>query len=215
MLKAWKRAQRRRKYGEPVIVVSGLPRSGTSMMMRMLEAGGIPPLTDGERVADEDNPNGYYELAAVMKTGKDASWLGQAPGKAVKMVTVLLPQLPLDRRHYRVILMVRDLEEVVRSQATMLERKYLKGVKLTNNQLIKMYEQQLRQTRALLKKPEFEWVEIDYAATVSNPASAARTVNELLGLGLDESAMAATVDPKLHRQRVTSDHSGGSGGGNN
>ena len=78
----------------PFTVVTGLPRSGTSMMMKMLEAGGVPPLCDGERTADSDNPNGYYEFEPVKNTKNDPSWLRDAPGKAVKMVYSLLYDLP-------------------------------------------------------------------------------------------------------------------------
>src|SRR5690242_7444054 len=102
-----------------LIIVSGLPRSGTSMMMRMLEHGGIPVLTDRVRTADDDNPNGYYEFEAVKQTRKDPSWLAGREGKAVKMVYRLLYDLPADR-NYRVLFMRRKLEEVLASQRTML-----------------------------------------------------------------------------------------------
>ena len=99
-----------------ITVVSGLPRSGTSMMMQMLAAGGISPMTDEVRAADSDNPRGYYELEKVKHLRQDHTWLKDAVGKAVKIVHLLLMELPADR-DYRVILMQRDLEEVLRSQA--------------------------------------------------------------------------------------------------
>jgi len=102
-----------------VIVVSGLPRSGTSMMMQMLDAGGVEVLTDNLRLPDEDNPKGYYEYEAVKATAEDPSWLDDAGGRAVKMVYRLLYDLPADRR-YRVVFMKRDLEEVIKSQEVML-----------------------------------------------------------------------------------------------
>ena len=97
-----------------VTVVAGLPRSGTSMMMSMLEAGGIPLLTDGVRTADRDNPRGYYELEAVKQTDRDPSWLDDAPGKAVKVISQLLPELPPQHR-YRAIFVRRNLDEVLAS----------------------------------------------------------------------------------------------------
>ena len=114
---------RRRKYGTPVYVVSGLPRSGTSMMMRMLEAGGIAPFTDGERTPDVDNPEGYYEYERVKDLEKDAdtSWVRQARGKALKVISLLLRSLP-DDNAYRVIYMRRHLDEILRSQDKMLDR---------------------------------------------------------------------------------------------
>src|SRR5215211_3521881 len=106
---------------EFLTIVSGLPRSGTSMMMRMLETGGLPVLTDHVRTPDDDNPNGYYEFEAVKQTKEDDSWLEGTEGKAVKMVYRLLYDLPADHS-YRVLFMRRKLEEVLASQRVMLER---------------------------------------------------------------------------------------------
>jgi len=106
---------------ETITVVSGLPRSGTSMMMQMLGAGGLAVLTDGKRGADADNPRGYYEYEAVKSLGQDASWLASAGGKAVKIVSALLIHLP-DGFDYRVIFMRRPIAEVLASQRAMLDR---------------------------------------------------------------------------------------------
>ena len=111
--------------GSFVTLVSGLPRSGTSMMMQMLHAGGIPAVTDNIRLADKDNERGYYELEAVKRTKDDASWLRDAPGKAVKVIYLLLYDLPTDYT-YRVIFMNRNLDEVLASQRAMLERRRAK-----------------------------------------------------------------------------------------
>ena len=113
----------RRRYGAPVYVVSGLPRSGTSMMMRMLEAGGIEPFTDGARVADVDNPEGYYEYERVkhLERDPDRSWVRQARGRSLKVISFLLRHLP-DDNDYLVIYMRRNLDEVLRSQDKMLDR---------------------------------------------------------------------------------------------
>src|SRR5258708_19458598 len=104
-----------------VTIVSGLPRSGTSMMLRMLEAGGLPILTDGVRGADEDNPHGYLEWEAVKSLQRDASWVAAARGKGVKVIYYFLRDLPVDC-HYRVIFMRRDIAEVLASQRPMLDR---------------------------------------------------------------------------------------------
>jgi hypothetical protein len=118
------RVVRRLKYGAPITVVSGLPRSGTSMMMQMLEAGGMQLLTDGVRQADEQNPKGYYELEAVkgLDKGEDTPWLADARGKAVKIISFLLTWLP-DTYDYGVIFMERNLDEVVMSQNAMLRHR--------------------------------------------------------------------------------------------
>src|SRR5437764_1475845 len=98
-----------------IIVVSGLPRAGTSLMMQMLDNGGIEVLTDGVRAADTDNPRGYYELEKVKRLKQDASWLPQARGKVFKMVSQLLYDLPASEA-YRVLFMERDFDEMLRSQ---------------------------------------------------------------------------------------------------
>lgn len=104
-----------------ILVVSGLPRSGTSLMMQMLDRGGIATLTDGVRAADDDNPRGYYEFERVKSTRQDPSWVEGARGKAVKMVSALLYDLPPGET-YRIIFMQREIEEVLESQEKMLRR---------------------------------------------------------------------------------------------
>src|SRR5262245_57688671 len=104
-----------------IIVVSGLPRSGTSLMMQMLDNGGIAVVTDNFRTADTDNPRGYYEYEKVKKIKQDASWLPGTRGKAFKMVSQLLYDLPPEEQ-YRILFMERDLEEMLLSQEKMLER---------------------------------------------------------------------------------------------
>ena len=116
----------RLRYGEPVVVVSGLPRSGTSMLMAMLEAGGLPLLTDAKRHADPDNPRGYFEMESVKSLGEqqDKAWVRNARGKGLKVISYLLKELP-DDNAYRVLFARRDLAEVIRSQNVMLERQQL------------------------------------------------------------------------------------------
>ncbi|MGI9427331.1 MAG: hypothetical protein ACR2NM_01650, partial [Bythopirellula sp.] len=110
---------------EIVNIVSGLPRTGTSMMMQMLVAGGISPLTDGNREADASNPKGYYEYDKATQLRSDSAWLGEAKGKVVKIVAQLLTELPAEidgkPAYYRVVFMDRDLDEVLASQHTMLD----------------------------------------------------------------------------------------------
>ncbi len=112
-------------------------------MMQMLEAGGVPALTDHVRARDDDNPRGYFELEAVKRTKRDSAWLAASAGRAVKMVHLLLYDLPAERA-YRVIFMRRNLEEVVRSQGRMLKRRGTRGAELSDEQLIMAYEDQLR-----------------------------------------------------------------------
>jgi len=184
-----------------ITIVSGVPRSGTSMMMRVLEAGGLPPLTDHARAADSDNPNGYYELEAVKRTRSDASWLERAPGHAVKMVHLLLNDLPLDRL-YRVIMLRRNIAEVVASQQAMLARRGEAAGPIAPRRLGEIMEAQRRDVLAYLRsKPCFEVFEADYNALLAEPKMNVDALAEFLGLGLDRKAMTGVIDPAMRRQR--------------
>jgi hypothetical protein len=186
----------------PVTVVSGLPRSGTSLAMQMIHAGGIPALTDGQRTSDDSNPRGYFELERVKQLKQDKSWLDEAAGKVVKVIHLLLAELP-DDRPYRVVFMQRDLREVVQSQATMLARSGRPGGQLAPERLIAVYEQQLRTVEQwLAARPNFSVLRVPYAQLVSDPAGVVPAVNAFLGGTLDEARMRAAVDPGLHRNKA-------------
>lgn len=185
-----------------IIIVSGLPRSGTSLMMQMIDAGGIPALTDNIRVADEDNPKGYYEFEAVKRTRKDASWLKQAAGKVVKMVHLLLLDLPLNRQ-YRVVFMQRHLDEVVKSQNIMLERQGKSGTDTERERIIKVFRAQMKQVDKWVQDhPCFKILYVDYNEVVRDPAPSVEAVNAFLGGDLDTETMMAVVDPSLYRNRA-------------
>ena len=182
-------------------LVSGLPRSGTSVMMQMLAAGGMAVMTDQARAPDADNPRGYFEFEPVKTIQNDSSWLDQSAGKAVKMVHLLLMHLPAGR-DYRVIFMRRDLDEVLASQRKMLDRKNRAGARLPEAQLKALYEQQIgRVTSWLDAQPNIRVLEVNYRQLIAQPAQIAAQVNAFLGGLLDESSMAAAVDPSLYRNR--------------
>lgn len=184
-----------------VTVVSGAPRSGTSMMMRMLERGGLPPLTDGLRAPDRDNPHGYYEFEPVKQTRADPSWVPRAVGRAVKMVHVLLRDLP-SGHEYRVLLMRRRLDEVVASQRRMLERLGREAWKVPDERMAQMYAAQLDDAEAwLAARAGFRCLRVDYNALVETPRQQLERVAAFLD-GLDVDAMATVVDPELYRNRV-------------
>ncbi len=187
---------------QPVIIVSGLPRSGTSLMMQMLAAAGIEPLTDHTRRADEDNPEGYYELEAVKNTRADASWLDHAGGRAVKIIHALIPDLPPGRA-YRVILMERDPDEVLASQARMLERSGRAGAALAPAALKRIYLAQLETARRWISAaPGAELLEVNYNRLLADPAAEAARVAGFLGRPLAAAPMAAAVRPDLYRNRA-------------
>ncbi len=185
---------------QAITVVSGLPRSGTSLMLQMLEAGGLPALCDGARAPDEDNPRGYYELERVKALARDASCVPEARGRALKVVVPLLAQLP-PGEDYRVILMQRSLSEVVASQDRMLARRGAAGSKLEREPLLRIFALQLEDARAQLSRCGIPSLEVAYLDAVRDAAETARTVAAFLGLPLDVAAMARAVDASLHRER--------------
>ena len=189
---------------EGVTIVSGLPRSGTSLMMQMLQAGGMKLLTDERRAANQNNPRGYFEYEAVKRSGTDVSWLGQAGGRAVKVIHLLLRHLPLDRQ-YRVIFMLRDVQEVLASQRAMLKASGQSGARITDGQLAAVFEQQLQEMRRWLsERPNFRVLCVNYRDVLGDPSAAAQTISLFLGGRLDVSAMASAVDRTLYRQRRAS-----------
>jgi len=182
-------------------IVTGLPRSGTSMMMKMLSAGGMEVLTDNVRQADEDNPGGYYEFEAVKRTNEDSAWLQDAAGKAVKMIYMLLADLPATHE-YRVIFMQRDYPEVLASQQVMLDRRGEKGADISTDKLTEIFDRQLMKTKDwLAAQPNFDVLYLDYPRVVDEPLPHANQIREFLARPLDARAMAGVVDPDLYRQR--------------
>jgi hypothetical protein len=173
------------------------------MMMRMLEAGGIPALVDEVRAADEDNPNGYYEYESVKRTRDDASWLNGAAGRVVKMVHLLLYDLPPDRR-YRVVFMRRSLDEIIRSQNVMLIRNGKSSVEdLPRETLIAEFARQLDDVdRYLGDHGHFSVLDVNYNDLMRDPAATISTIDGFFHHRLHTPAMMSVVDPKLYRQRA-------------
>ncbi|MEM7409529.1 MAG: sulfotransferase [Myxococcota bacterium] len=189
--------------GEPLVVVSGLPRSGTSMMMRMLEAGGVPILSDGEREADVDNPKGYFELERIkdLENETDKSYLQAGRGKAVKAISFLIKDLP-DDNDYRVIFMRRDLDEVLASQKKMIDRLDQGDTSAEDEAMREAFRNDIVRVRLYCRNHEnFELIEVHYKQAVEDPAAVAQEVNAFLDGKLDETAMREAVDASLYRNR--------------
>jgi len=184
-----------------ITVVSGLPRSGTSLMMQMLAAGGMPLLTDGEREADADNPRGYFEYEKVKQLRTDSSWVREAEGKAVKVIHVLLTALP-PGFEYRVLMMQRPLEQVLASQRAMLLHR---GKEPGDDTVLAAgYQRQLTQVMQFLNdSPNFSWIPVGFEEVLRTPMEQAGAVAAFVGGGLDVAAMAQTIDPDLSRHRNT------------
>jgi hypothetical protein len=186
---------------KPIVIVSGLPRSGTSMLMQMLRAGGLGLLTDGLRRADEDNPRGYFELEAV-KDRQDLSWLEGASGKAVKVISALLEFLPPDY-HYRVLFIRRPLKEILASQREMLLRKGQAPEAEKDQSLAKSFQSHLKEVnRWLDQQPNFKTLYLDYRQIIQAPLKQVMKINRFLGEDLDVKKMAAVVDQRLYHQRL-------------
>jgi hypothetical protein len=187
-----------------ITIVSGLPRSGTSMMMKMLEAGGMNILTDEVRAPDDDNPQGYYEYENVKNMKDDTQWLDLAAGKAVKIVSHLLPHLP-DTKTYKAIFMKRNLEEVIASQNKMLERTGKPMSPVNDAKLIDLFEKHLVEIETWLKKQEYiEVLYLNYKDIINHPLDNACKIQHFLKDShiLEPEKMAKAVDRTLYRQRV-------------
>jgi LPS sulfotransferase NodH len=186
---------------DAIVVVSGLPRSGTSMMMKMLNAGGIEPVTDNIRTADEDNPKGYYELEKVKQLDKDNSWVGNCQGKVIKVISMLLKPLPAEQ-HYKIIFMRRKMEEILASQKQMLIRRNQPTNTVPDEKMAEMFNKHLKDIEAFIEKQSnMDCIYISYNDVLENPAANVEKINEFLGGAMNKAAMLEVVDTALHRQR--------------
>jgi predicted AlkP superfamily phosphohydrolase/phosphomutase/tetratricopeptide (TPR) repeat protein len=189
---------------DEAVIISGLPRSGTSMLMQMLIAGGLTPLTDGLRQPDEDNPRGYFEFEPVKQMASDTSWIDQARGKVIKIVAPMIPNLP-DGVPCRVILIERDLEEILASQRQMIARRG-REVEQTPARLNRLRQEYLRlivwSKGFLAGRPNTSLMCVNRNAILREPQKAAEALNRFLGGNLQVDRMAAEVKPELNRQRA-------------
>jgi len=184
-----------------ITIVSGIPRSGTSLMMKMLDAGGMPIVTDHIRKADIDNPEGYYEFEKVKKIRQDISWLKDTRGKAFKMVSMLLLDLPPGET-YKIIFMERTLTEVIASQNRMLERKKIPSDS-NDSDTAHMFEIHLKKVRQwIASQKNISFISINYNKLISSPDDEIARVAEFLGVPLDKNKMARAVNPDLYRNRA-------------
>jgi len=193
---------RRVRYGRPIVVVSGLPRSGTSMAMKMLEAGGLSVVSDGLRAADEDNPKGYYEDERVKDLYRegDKAWLRESRGKVIKVISFLLKSLPPDN-NYKVLFMHRNLKEIVASQNKMLARRGEKN-DTSDERAVALLDEQVRDARFFLRRPQFDVLELNYREILDAPGPVAVKMAAFVGGPLDVEKMKQVVDVQLYRNRA-------------
>jgi hypothetical protein len=188
---------------KPIIVVSGLPRSGTSLMMKMLEAAGLELLVDNKRKADQDNPKGYYELEAVAQMkDKGTNWVTDAPGKAVKVVAPLLKYLPAEYA-YKVLFMRRAMPEILASQKQMLTRRGKDAEAVPDAAMAQIFDKQLAEVlKWMSENGSTEYIEIPFSELVAGNMQILESMSKFLKLEMDLNAMAQIADPELYRQRV-------------
>ena len=184
-----------------IYIVSGLPRSGTSLAMQMLSAGGLPTLSDGLRAADSDNPRGYYEWEPIKQLPREPTTVAHAEGRAVKAISTLLFALPAGHQ-YRVIFMLRPLDEVLASQAVMLRNRGTEGAKLPPDALRAALQSHLAQVNAWFQtRQDLAVLKINLHDVLADPRGQAESMARFVGLPLDVQAMERQVDPSLHHQR--------------
>ena len=185
-----------------ITVVSGLPRSGTSMMIQMLKVGGIEPVTDNLRLADESNPKGYYEFERVKKLKDgDTQWVKSATGKSVKVISALLDGLPPGYQ-YRIVFMQRNMDEILASQKQMLINRGEPADRVSDEQLAEIFQKHLQKTTAWLAgQPNMQVLYINYNDMLKDPSPSLKQVNQFLDGKLNVEEMAGVIDKNLYRQR--------------
>jgi hypothetical protein len=186
-----------------IIIVSGLPRSGTSLMMQMLAAGGVPVLSDGERKADTDNPKGYLEWERIKQLPKDPSLIAEAEGKVVKVISQLILSLP-SNHEYRVIFMQRPLPEVLKSQDEMLRRRGQEDSILADTSAIEEEFQRhlVEVSKQLTGHANMQVLRVHYHRLLRDPKAVAEEVAAFLKAPLDVDNMVRQVDGSLYRNRM-------------
>ncbi len=187
-----------------ITIVSGLPRSGTSMMMKILALGNMPLLIDNIRRSDEDNPKGYFEYEKVKELNTDNSWLETACGKAIKIVSPLLFYLNLDITcRYKIIFMLRNIDEILASQRKMSDRLNKGKDNFEDNILKQNYSLHLEEIQNWLKQHEnVEVLYINYSDVIREPLSVAKNICNFLNMDLNVNDMTTAIDSSLYRQRA-------------
>jgi hypothetical protein len=202
MNKLFSRSKNKDSKKQPIVIVSGLPRSGTSMMMRMLAEGGIPVVTDELRRADTDNPNGYFEFETVRQmSAGNVEWLANANGKAVKIISALLEYLP-SNYSYKIIFLEREIREILESQRKMLANRNEKAT--TDEAEIEMQIQKHLSVMKpwLVRQPNIEVLYVNYNTLVTKPEPLCEQITEFLDLPLNQTRMLAVPDKHLYRNRT-------------
>ncbi len=207
MNKLFSRPNKKDSRSQPIIVVSGLPRSGTSMVMRMLAEGGVPVISDEIRGADSDNPNGYFELETVRQiSAGNVEWLENAAGKAVKVISALLEYLPANYS-YKIIFLEREIQEILASQHKMLANRNEKPT-ANDTEIERQIQQHLSVMKPwLVRQPNMEVLYVNYNKLMTSPTAFCEKITEFLNLPLNQTQMLAVPDKQLYRNRIPPENS--------
>jgi len=202
MNKLFSRSNHHDSKKQPIVIVSGLPRSGTSMMMRILAEGGLPVITDELRRADSDNPNGYFEFETVRQMSKgNVDWLANANGKAVKVISALLEYLPSDYS-YKIIFLERDIREILESQRKMLAHRNEKATGAESEIQLQIQTHLSVMKPWLVRQPNIEVLFVNYNTLMTTPEPLCEQITEFLDLPLNQARMLAVPDKQLYRNRI-------------
>jgi len=201
-IKPFSRPKNKKTSPRFVTLISGLPRSGTSLMMQMLEAGGMDILADNLRAADEDNLQGYYEFERVKKLRQgDTAWIKQGVGRVVKIISALLEYLPSDYQ-YKIIFMHRNLDEILASQKQMLIRRGEPIDKVSDAEMASVFKEHLDKVTAWLsRQANMQVLYVNYPTLFKDIESQVKILAEFLDIPLDKNAMLKVPDERLYRQR--------------
>ena len=184
-----------------ITIVSGLPRSGTSLLMQMLKVGGIPVVTDDKRPADADNSKGYYEFEPVKKLEKYNSWLADAEGKSLKVISLLLRSLP-DNYQYKVIFMTRNMSQILASQQAMLKNRNAENNSIDDAIMAKHFEAHIEITKKWLQEASnVDVIYINYEDLLSAPDESINMIINFLEIPLDIKAMISIITPSMNHHQ--------------
>ncbi len=190
-----------------LIIVTGLPRSGTSLLMQMLGAGGISLLYDSERLPDEFNPYGYYEHQIIHNLAKtsDISCLQQYKGYAVKIISPILVKLTITFPA-RIIYIKRDLQEVIVSQQKMSYKNKLLNISslsLDQKKLLNIFEKHTQQMMSfILHNPNLKLLEVNFSEVFSHSENIINSIDKFLDGNLERTGMKSVIKPELYRNKV-------------
>jgi hypothetical protein len=205
MNKLFSRANKKDSKKQPIVIVSGLPRSGTSMMMRILAEGGLPVITDELRRPDLDNPNGYFEFETVRQMSEgNVDWLANANGKAVKVISALLEYLP-SNYSYKIIFLERDIREILESQRKMLAHRNEKATGAEAEIELQIQKHLSVMKPWLVRQPNIEVLFVNYNTLMTKPEPLCEQITEFLELPLNQTRMLAVPDKQLYRNRILSE----------